>query len=111
MRTASFLDPLKRSQAGGGTLQPPALPSLDDLEALRQRVAVLEEELAILKGNQKKSAESITDDWLYSPESIAAYKYAIKRFARYHDRRALDEYCRKTGGRVPRLANNERRAS
>jgi hypothetical protein len=97
MKAAS--SPKRSHTAGAKTLQAPAAPPLDDLQALRKRVEYLEEQLAILKGDRKDSAE----EWLYSAESIAEYKHAIRRFHFFKDRLPLDRYCEKTGGKVPHL--------
>jgi hypothetical protein len=112
MKTARSVRSPERSQAGAGTLQAPASPAYDDLEALRRRVEILETELTLLKGGQKDSGQAgMTEEWLYSPESVAEYKHAIRRYAIYRDRKPLEKYCNKTGGKVPRLSDAERRAS
>lgn len=73
---------------------------------LRRRVERLEAEVRALKNSAGAGGtagqDGVTDDWLYSSESIAEYKAAIRHLALYHDKKPLERYCEKTDGRVPR---------
>jgi hypothetical protein len=59
----------------------------------------LEAELAALKGTPPPTKVGMD---LYSPESIAEFKRAIRRWHIYNDRKPLESYLEKTGGKVPR---------
>ncbi len=67
-------------------------------QALEQRVERLER----LMGIRDASAPDV-DAFLYSEEGIREYKHAIRRLKLYRDIKPLEEYTKKTGGRVPRL--------
>jgi hypothetical protein len=98
---------LRRPEASADDLQPPigrgTLPSLEEeLAGIKARLAKLEGTL----GTERAERPSV-DDWLYSSESVAEYKNAIRRLAIFSDMKPLYLYTKKTGGRVPRLADSE----
>jgi hypothetical protein len=108
MRSKAAVTPRspRRPEAGAGfpSTAPASLISFSDIEALKERMNRLEAELAALKGEGRSAGAKQFD--LYSPESIAEYKQAIRRLAIFNDRKPLDVYCRKTGGKVPRTTED-----
>jgi hypothetical protein len=91
----------RRPEAGAGHPSPaPAIFS--DIQVLKDRMNRLEAELAALKGAGGDTTEKHFD--LYSPESVAEFKLAIRRWHIFNDRKPLEKYLKKTGGKVPKQA-------
>jgi hypothetical protein len=93
--------PHRRSDAAGASPIPmaPAVPTLAEMEARVKRLEALM--------GEKADMEDI-DSWLYSVESIAEFKHAIRRLAVFGDKGPLTVYTNKTNGRVPHLSETRR---
>jgi len=83
-----------------GTVDP-AVPHL----SMEDRIARIEKMFGLTLG----STEADVEEWVYSPEGIAEFKAACRRFAHFNDRRLLDAYCKKTGGRTPKEGKHDSR--
>ncbi len=66
--------------------------------SIEERVARIEHALGI------SMPSNDANDLLTSPEGIREYKLAIKAF-KVGNNQPLEEYTRKTGGRLPRSSN------
>lgn len=108
IKVMTVSDAIRRT-AGAGAPSPASSfsrhggsPRMTDIEELKERMSKLEAELAEIKNTATPltTPTKVGMD-LYSPESIAEYKQAIRRMAFFHDKKPLERYLEKTGGKVP----------
>ena len=71
---------------------------------LEERVKILE---SILLDIRRPAHTFDVEAFLSSPEGNAEFKSACRRFAIFNDRKPLEEFAKKTGGKMPKGDNHE----